>query len=60
MTFHLLILYINFSSVKVAVCPTLGKYHFIWLTICSLCILTINNLSYFPFLFSEQNYFFAF
>ena len=40
-----------FSSVSVAECPPFGKKLLTRLTICSLCILTICNISYFPFWF---------
>ena len=40
-----------FSSVWVAELPPFGKELHTWLTICSLCILTICNFSYFPFRF---------
>ena len=38
-----------FSSVWVAEWPPFGKQLLTLLTICSLCILTICNISYFPF-----------
>ena len=42
----------NFSSsVRVAEWPAFGKELLTWLTICSLCILTICNFSYFPIWF---------
>ena len=42
--------YIIFSSVSVAERPPFGKKLLTRFTICSLCILTICNISYFPFL----------
>ena len=42
---------IIFSSIQVAEWPPFGKELLTRLTICSLCILTICNSSYFPFLF---------
>ena len=39
----------DFSSVLVAEWPSFGKELLTRLTICSLCILTICNFSYFPF-----------
>ena len=38
-----------FRSVSVAEWPPFGKKLLTRLTICSLCILTICNISYFPF-----------
>ena len=49
--FHLMFVHIIFSSVSVADWPPFGKELLTWLTICSLCILTICNFSYFPFWF---------
>ena len=49
MTFHLTYVHIIFSSVMVADWPPFGKKLLTRLTICSLCFLTICNLSYFPF-----------
>ena len=40
-----------FSSVYVAEWPPFGKELLTRLTICSLCIMSICNLSYFPFSF---------
>ena len=48
LTFHLTCVHIIFSSVWVAKWPPFGKKLFTWLTICSLCTLTICNFSYFP------------
>ena len=45
MTFRLMCVHINFSSVSVAEWPPLGK------KLRSYCILTICNISYFPFWF---------
>ena len=39
-----------FSSVSFAEWPPFGKWLLTQLTICYLCILTICNISYFPFL----------
>ena len=50
-TFHLTCVHIIFSSVWVAKWPPFGKYVPTQLTKCSLCILTISNLSYFPLWF---------
>ena len=50
MTFHLMCVHLNFSSVWVAEWPPFGKKLLTRLTICSLCILTICNVSYFPVL----------
>ena len=50
MTFHLTCVRIIFSSVSVAEWPHVGKYLLTRLTLCSRCILTICNISYFPFL----------
>ena len=50
-TFHLMCVHITFSSVSVAEWPPFGKYLFTRLTICFICILTICNISYFPFCF---------
>ena len=41
--------HIIFSSVSVAEWPPFGKKLLTRLTICSLCILTICNVGYFPF-----------
>ena len=49
MTFDLCV-HIIFSSVSVAEWPPFGKYLLTRLTICSICVLTICNISYFPFL----------
>ena len=43
--------HINLSSVWFAGWPTLGKSCSLGLTICSLCVLPICNVSYFPFWF---------
>ena len=51
MTFHLTCVHIMFSSVSVAEWPSFGKQLLTRLTICYLCILTICNISYFPFVF---------
>ena len=40
-----------FGSVSVAEWPPFGRWLLTRLTICSLCILTICNISYFPFWF---------
>ena len=48
MTFHPKLVHIIFSSVWVAERPSFGKELFTRLTLCSLCILTICNISYFP------------
>ena len=45
--------YIILSSVSVAQWPPFGKKLLTRLTICSICILTICNISYFPFLVFE-------
>ena len=50
-TFHLMCVHIIFSSVSVAEWSPFGKQLLIRLTICSLCILTICYISYFPFWF---------
>ena len=52
LTFHLMCVHIIFSSVLVAEWPYFGKELLPRLTICSLCILTLCNFSYFPFWFS--------
>ena len=44
--FHLIFVQIIFSSVKVAEWPSFGKELLTLLTICSLCILIIFNVSY--------------
>ena len=49
MKFHCTGAHIIFSSVWVAEWPPSGKQLLTRLTICSLCILTICNVSYFPF-----------
>ena len=51
MTLNLTRVHIINSSVWVAEWPPFGKYLLTRLTICSLCILTICNFSYFPFWF---------
>ena len=50
-TFHLLFVHIIFSSFVVAEWLHNGIELLTQLTICSFCILTICNFSYFPFLF---------
>ena len=49
MTFHHMCVHIIFSSVWIAEWPFFGNEMLTRLTICSLCILTICNFSYFPF-----------
>ena len=49
-TFKLKFVQIIYSSLKVAEWPTFGKELLTRLTISSLCILTICNFCYFPFL----------
>ena len=49
--FHHMCVHIIFSSVWAAEWPPFGKEVLTWLTICSLCILSICNFSYFPFRF---------
>ena len=49
LTFHLMCVHIIFSSVLVAEWPHFGKALLPRLTICSLCILTVCNIGYFPF-----------
>ena len=51
LTFQLMNVHIIFSSVLVAEWPHFRKYLLPRLTICSLCILTVSNFSYFPFWF---------
>ena len=51
MTFHLMFVHISLSSVYVAECQPFGKKLLTRLIICSLCIMTICNFSYFPFWF---------
>ena len=51
MTFHLTYVHIIFSSVSVAEWPPFGKQLLTRLTICSLCVLTICNISCFTFWF---------
>ena len=48
-TFHLTCVHINFTFVSVAEWLPFGKYILTRLTLCSLCVLTICNISYFPF-----------
>ena len=43
LTFHLMCVYVIFSSVLVAEWPQFGKELLPRLTICSLCILTVCN-----------------
>ena len=50
MTFHLMFVYIIFSSVRAAEWQPFGKELLTRLTICSLCISTVCNISYFPIL----------
>ena len=50
MTFHLTCVHIIFRSVSVAEWPPCGKLLLTRLTICSLCILTVCNISCFPLL----------
>ena len=45
--------YIIFSSVWIVEWPSFGKELLTRLTICSLCILTIYNVRYFPFWFED-------
>ena len=49
MTFHLMCVHIMFSSFSLAEWPPFGKELLTRLTICSLCILTICNISHFLF-----------
>ena len=49
MTFHLTCVHIIFGSVWVAEWPPFGKQLLTRLTICSLCVLAVCDLSYFPF-----------
>ena len=51
LTFHLMFEQIVFRSVYVVEWPPFGKELLTRLTICSLCMLTICNFSYFPFCF---------
>ena len=57
-TFHLMCVRIIFSSVSVAEWPPFGKQLLTLLTILSFCILTIYNISYFPFLFLRAGFWF--
>ena len=50
-TFHLMCVQVICSSIWVAELPPFGKEMLTGLTMCSLCILTICNFSYFPFRF---------
>ena len=50
-TFHLMFVHIIFSSAWAAEWSPFGKELSTRLTICSLCILTVCNFSYFPFWF---------
>ena len=52
-SFHLMCVHINFSSVQIAERPPFGKELLIPLSIFSQCILTFCNFSYFPFGFEE-------
>ena len=45
MTFHLMCVHIIFSSVSVAEWAPFGKLLLTRLTICSLCILTVCNIT---------------
>ena len=56
MTFRLMCVLIIFSSVWFAEWPPFGKEFLTRLTICSLCIVTICNFSYFPFCFEGWNW----
>ena len=49
MAFHPICVSYYFSSVRVAGWPPFGKELLTRLTICSLCVFTICNLSSFPF-----------
>ena len=51
MTFYLICVYVIFISVWVAEWLIFGKELLTQLTICSLCILTIFDFSYFTFWF---------
>ena len=51
MTFHLMCIHIILSSVWVAEWPPFGEELLSRLAVCSLCILTICNIGYFPFCF---------
>ena len=48
-TFHLMCVHFIFSAEWVAEWPSFGKELLTRFTMCSLCILTICNLIYFPF-----------
>ena len=48
--FHLIYVHIIFRSVWVVAWPPFGKELISWLTICSLCTVTICNYSFVPFL----------
>ena len=50
-TFHLMFVHAIFNSIRVAEWPPFGKELLSRFAICSLCILTICNFSYFPFWF---------
>ena len=49
MTFHFMCVHIILNSVSVAEWPPFGKQLLTRLIICSLCILTMCNITYFPF-----------
>ena len=49
--FHLMFVHIIFSSVEVLSGHLLGESCSLWFIIRSSCILTICNISYFPFWF---------
>ena len=51
MAFYFMCVHIIFSSVSVAEWPPFGKWLLTRLTICSLCVLAVCNISYFPFWF---------
>ena len=51
--FNLMCVHIILSSVSVAERALFGKYLLTWLTICSLCILTICDTSNFRFGFED-------
>ena len=55
-TFHLMDVQIIFSSLKAAESewPPFEKELLTWLTICSLCIMSVCNFSYFPFGFEGR------
>ena len=57
MTFHLMFVHYTFSSVWDAEWPPFGKELPIRLAMCSHCILSICNFSYFPFRFESGVWF---